>query len=293
MLMKTTRPGKINIPLIWCYHLGCETKCPIDLIHHLAKCCGYAENRMINRVGTTLKSIAMKRIIFLTSVCLTSFLCFSQRPNSPVDYLVNNNDFINWISNVTNNEWDILVDFNSQLGNRVGDFRNALNSTQTDEDVNKVISTYGLNSEFSDQKMAEHIVFGLYLKQENPWLWDVSDKDRVDIIRRAYFQGMSSNDPRWVSIKNNLLSKVQIRCGTTGRVSPAEIADCFWDTITDALSIIGGFTAVVNAINEGNWSATVAAIKKILKSMGRKLGWFGLAVAAIDIGICIWNANES
>lgn len=234
----------------------------------------------------------MKKLSFLICVCLTSFFCLSQRPNAPVDFLVNNNDFINWISSVTNNEWDIQVDFNRQLGNKVGDFRNALSSTQSHEDVNKVILSYGLDPEFSDQKMAEHIVFGLYLKQENSWLWDIAEIERVDIIKRAYFQGMSSNDSRWISIKNSLLSKIQIHCGTTGRISPSEIANCFWQTITDAVGILGGFTAIVNAINDGNWPATIAAIKRVLKSVGRKFGWFGLAIAAIDIGICIWNANE-
>lgn len=290
--MRTTGSVRNKTLLLRSFHLAFDIRSPIDLVHHLAKCCGYAENRIINRVGEIFKSIAMKKLMFLISVCLTGFFSFSQRPNAPVDYLVSNNDFINWISNVASNEWDIQVDFNSQLGNKINEFRKALNSTQTNEDVNKVISTYGLDPEFSDQKMAEHIAFGLYLKQDNPWLWDLGENDRVDIIRRAYFQGMSSNDPRWVSVKSNLLGKVQLHSGATGRITAAEIADCFWDMIKDAISIVGGFTAVVNAINQGNWPATVAAIKKVLKSMGRKLGWFGLAIAAIDIGVCIWNAND-
>jgi len=234
----------------------------------------------------------MKKFFFLSCVLLSSFLSFSQKPKDPVGYLVNSNDFINWISNVTNNEWEIQADFKKQLGDNIGGFRKSLSLAQTHEDVNNVIAEYSLDPEFSDQKMAEHLAFGLYLKQQNPWLWELAENERTEIVRQAYYQGMSSNDSRWISIKSNLLNIVQTHCGSTGRITPSEIVDCFWSTIKDAVGIIGGIAAVVGAINEGNWAATIAAIKKVLKTAARRFGWFGLAIAAIDIGICIWNAND-
>jgi hypothetical protein len=234
----------------------------------------------------------MKKIIFLISIFSMNSFCFSQTPKDPVSYLVNNDDFINWVSNVTNNEWEIQVDFKKQLGDNIGGFRKSLSLTQTHEDVNNVIAEYGLDPEFSDQKMAEHLVFGIYLKQQNPWLWALAETERTEIVRQSYFQGMSSNDPRWISIKSNLLNLVQTHCGSTGRISASEIAECFWEAAKEAFAIVGGIAAVVGAVNAGNWSAMIGAIKKVLKTAARRLGWFGLAVAAIDIGICIWNAND-
>jgi len=234
----------------------------------------------------------MKRIIFFTSIFFMNSLCFSQTPKDPIGYLVNNDDFINWVSSTTNNEWDIQVDFKNQLGERLGKFKNDLTSTQTNEQVNQVISNYGLDPEFSDQKMAEHLVSGLYFKQENSWLWELAETDRMDIIRKSYYQGMASSDPRWTAITSILISKIYTHCGTTGRISPAEIADCFWDAVKEAVGIIGGIAMVVSAVNAGNWPAMIAAVKKVLKTAARRLGWFGLAAAAIDIGICIWNAND-
>lgn len=234
----------------------------------------------------------MKKIIAFISILYINSLCFSQTPKDPVGYLVNNDDFINWVSNVTNNEWEIQVDFKKQLGDKLGGFRKSLSLTQTHDDVNNVIAQYGLDPEFSDQKMAEHLAFGIYLRQQNPWLWELAENERTEIVRQSYFQGMSSNDPRWVSIKSSLLNLVQTHCGTTGRISPSEIADCFWAVVKEAVGIVGGIAAVVGAINEGNWTAMISGIKKVLKTAARRFGWFGLAIAAIDIGICIWNAND-
>jgi hypothetical protein len=233
----------------------------------------------------------MKKIFLLTSIYFIGLLSFCQRPGDPINYLVNNNDFINWVSNVTNNEWDIQVDFKNQLGEKVNAFKKVLLGTQTNDEVNNVISNFGLDPEFSDQKMAEHIVFGLYFKQENPWLWELAESERVQLIRDAYFKGMSSVDPRWTSIQSNLLNKIQVHCGTTGRITGAEIANCFWDVVVGAAGILTGITTAVTAINSGNWSAAVSAVKKVLKGAARKFGWVGLAIAAIDVALCLWDAN--
>ena len=233
----------------------------------------------------------MKKLFLLASLCFIKVFCFSQRPSDPVNYLVNNDDFINWISSVTNNQWEIQVDFSKQLGEKFKEFQNVLRSTKTSEDVDKTILEYGLDPEFSDQKIAEHIASGLPLIQNNPWLWEDWERGGIDIIRQAYFRGMASNDSRWMSVVNGLLSQIQGHCGTTNRISASEIASCFWDTITSAFQILGDITAIVTAVNGGNLTAAIAAIKKVLKSMSRKFGWFGLAIAAIDIGVCIWNAN--
>lgn len=232
----------------------------------------------------------MKKIFINLSLLLINIISYTQEVN-PAKSLVANNDFINWINSITNNEWEIHMDFKNQLGNRLVEFKNALLSTTNDEEVNRVISKFGLNSEFSDQKMAEHLVFGLYFKQENPWLWGISESERIKIIHDAFFAGMSSADPRWTAIQHNLRSKIEIHCGTTVRMID-DIISCFWDTIKEGVGIVTGFAALTSAINNGNWSGTISAIKKILKTAGRKLGWFGLAIAAVDIGICIWNSVD-
>jgi hypothetical protein len=232
----------------------------------------------------------MKKIFINLSFIIISTISYTQETN-PAKSLVANNDFINWINSLTNNEWEIYLDFKNQLGNRLAEFKNTLLTATNNEDVNKVISKFGLNAEFSDQKMAEHLVFGLYFKQENPWLWSLSESERLKIIHDAFFAGMSSIDPRWAAIQQNLRRKVETHCGTTFRMID-DIISCFWDTIKEGVGIVTGFTALTSAINNGNWSATISAIKKILKTAGRRLGWFGLAIAAVDIGICIWNSVD-
>lgn len=232
----------------------------------------------------------MKKILINLSLLIINTILYSQEVD-PVKTLVGNNDFINWINSLTNNEWEIQVDFKNQLGNRLPEFKNALLTTKNDDDVNRVISKFGLNSEFSDQKMAEHLVYGIYFKQENKWLWDIQEDQRIKILNDAFFAGMASADPRWVAIQHNLRKKVEIHCGTTVKMID-DIVNCFWDVIRDGASIITGFAALTTAVNNGNWSASISAIKKILKTAGRKLGWFGLAVAAIDVGICIWNSLD-
>src|SRR5688500_13293053 len=232
----------------------------------------------------------MKKIFINLSLLIINSISYSQEVN-PAKTLVGNNDFINWINSITNNQWEIQVDFKNQLGNRLPEFKNELLTTKNDDDVNRVISKFGLNSEFSDQKMAEHLTFGLYFKQENPWLWGMPEDERIKIIHEAFFAGMSSADPRWVSIQHNLRRKVEIHCGTIVKMID-DIIGCFWNTVKEAAVIITGFSLLRDYINSGNWPGTISAIKKILKTAGRKLGWFGLAVAAIDIGICIWDSLD-
>lgn len=231
----------------------------------------------------------MKKIIIFLNLFILSTYIFSQE-GDPAKYLANNNDFINWVSSVTNNEWDVYLDFKKQLGDQLDEFKNELIiASQYDNGVNGVISKYNLDPEFSDQKIAEHITYGLYLKQENPWLWQLADNERLEHMKTAYFYGMSSDNPRWQAIKQTLLSKVFAHCGTQTKIIDDIIA-CFWDTIKSAAAIVTGFQLLTNAINSGNWSATISAVKKILKSAGRNLGWFGAAIAAIDIALCIWDA---
>src|SRR5687768_14179322 len=233
----------------------------------------------------------MKKIIIYLSFFILTTDIFSQE-GDPAKYLVNNIDFINWVSNVTNNEWDVYLDFKKQLGDQLDEFRTELQTaTQYEEGVDGVITKFNLNPEFSDEKFAEHITYGLYFKQENPWLWQLSDQERLGIIKTAYYNGMSSDDPRWQAIKQTLLSKTFEHCGTQIKLID-DIISCFWETLKSAAAIVTGFHLLANAINNGNWSATVSAVKKILKSAGRNLGWFGLAIAAIDITICILNAAD-
>jgi len=232
----------------------------------------------------------MKKILINLSLLIINTISYSQEVN-PAKTLVANNDFINWINSITNNQWEVQVDFKNQLGNTLTEFKNELLTTKNDDEVNRVISKFGLNSEFSDQKMAEHLVYGLYFKQQNQWLWGIPEDERIKIIHEAFFAGMTSADQRWVSIQLNLRRKVEIHCGTTVKMMD-DIISCFWDTIKDAAAIITGFKILSDQINSGNWSGTISTIKRILKSAGRKLGWFGLAIAAVDIGICIWNSVD-
>jgi len=234
----------------------------------------------------------MKKILFLFAIVPCTLFVYAQNEEFTRN-LVSNPDFINWIANTTVNEWDISVELEDQMGDKLGKFKEALLAAESDDDVNNVISEFGLDPEYADQKMAEHIVYGLYFRQQNPWLWDLPESERILLIRNAYFQGMHSDLPEWNSIKSNLLSRIITRCGTTTRITAAEIADCFWSVIVDAAKILGGITALVSAINTGSLNAAVVAVKKILKTAGRRLGWFGLAIAAIDVAICIWNANDN
>ena len=232
----------------------------------------------------------MRKFFWLVFVKLIVFSSFSQEDGNSKQ-LAFNQDFINWVSSVTNNEWDIQVDFRTQLKERLIAFKDALIKTQSNNEVNMVINNFKLDPEFSDQQMAEHLVYGFYVKQSNPAVWNLPPEERKVIIKEAYLQGMNSNDARWIKIKENLIGKVFQHCGSTARVTVSEIIGCFWETIEAAIPV-ASVTALATAINSGSWSASVAAIKKLLKTVARKFGWFGLAVAAIDVGICIWDANN-
>lgn len=217
---------------------------------------------------------------------------FSQTDDN-LGKLAGDDIFINWVASVSNNELDVYLDIRTQLGENSNYFHQALLETKTNEDVESVFAKFGYDPENSDQKMAEHLVHGLYFKQERPEIWQLPEPDRLEVIKEAYYQGMNSSDPRWVELRNNLLNRVQAHCGSTGRIVPSEIAGCFWDALSDVVQIVGGFQVLITAVNNANWVAAIAAIKKILKTMGRRLGWFGLAITAFDIGLCLWEANET
>src|SRR5687768_10160355 len=209
------------------------------------------------------------RSVFFVCFCAISLWGSAQKTESDPS-LTYNDDYINWVRSVLFNEWDVKTDMQQQLGARLFEFRDVLSTAQNPDEVNSIIAKFGYDPEYGDQKMAEHLTYGLYFKQQLPSIWERDPETRTMRIRNAYYEGMSSNDSRWIALKSELMSKIQFHCGTNRMPSMDEIIDCFWDTLRSVVDVVGSFAGLVTAINNGNWNAAVAAIKKIIKTGGRK-----------------------
>ena len=232
----------------------------------------------------------MKTYVMICAMALAGMRGTSQVVESPSSLAFDDN-FINWIYSVALNEWAVQTDMAYQLGSQVDPFRKAVSNAASADEINQVFNKFSYDPEFGDQKMAEHIVHGLYFRQENPGLWNVSSEERLKIIKDAYYTGVNSSDPRWGKFKNDLTAAVFQHCASTGRMEPewGDIVDCIWGAVKEVVNLVGDFAAIVTAVNAGNWNAAVAAIKRFLKTTGRRLGWLGLALTALDIAICIFT----
>lgn len=231
----------------------------------------------------------MKKLIFIfLSFVFIHKNSWSQTPEDPVTYLANDDRFISWISTTAINQLEIYINFKAQLGDRLPEFQKNFQLIETDEQLSGFLDQSAYNPEFADDKIANYILEGMMLKQKNEWLWQLEAEKSLEIIHQAYLKGLRSNDPRWINLINKFNSIV-ITSQPPSKSIASTIASCLWETVREAFAVVGGMAALIAEVNDGNWNAALTQIKGILRKSGKKFGWFGLAWAALDIGICIWN----
>ncbi len=230
----------------------------------------------------------MRRVISLTLAIALHLIVLGQRGSSNTD-LVQNEDFVRWVAATCHNEWDIGVDFEEQTGDGYSKFSRALKLATTDAEIEQVVSDFQLDTDRSYTLMAEQLVLWNLFKLRHAWFFNLSEQKQRELIFDAFHTGMNSDYPLWVEFRNSITEKIANKCGTTVKSVPSIIVNCLWDTVNSALNFTSQFAAIATAVNEGSWGGMIEGIKQLLKKAGKRLGWIGLAWAAIDVGICIWN----
>lgn len=229
----------------------------------------------------------MKKLLF----CLAALAAFTgsalaQPAQDPSQYLAHNDDFVSFVNTLMVNDLKIASEMNNQLGEQLPAFRETLSATASQEEFDAVIARFGLDRTVIDESMAESLAYGMILKQKDGWLWDLSPSRLQEVMVSAIIKGLNTSDPRWDKIRSLVIGGGS---GTQAKVSIYSVANCIWDSIKETLNIVGNAAAVLAAANQGNMTVLMAELKILLKKGGKKLGWFGLALTAIDIAMCILN----
>lgn len=202
--------------------------------------------------------------------------------------LVNSQQFINLVASISNKQLDIRDDLKIQLSRSYSDFCRTLKSYTTNEQIDALVAATRLNTDNSYDAMSEHLAHQYLLIKENPWLEALPDAERKEIILAAYQQGMNSADERWLMVKQNLVNRAQIK-GSANKTIGQVIVGCVQQTVEAALDFAKQISVLTLSIEKGSFTGAVRAIKNLLKSAGARLGWWGLIMAAWDIGTCIYN----
>lgn len=206
-------------------------------------------------------------------------------------YLTGHADFINWVRAAALNQLKVRQKWHARIGTAgMNHLHDDLAAAGNDAAVRTVIRKHGIDTVETDGWMAEHIVFGLALKQGNEWLFRLSDMQRNSTLREALFAGLTSTDERWVALRAEVQSAVDAQSPALAeyRIDAYDVWECTYSTLVAAVKSAAAFATLVDAVNSGNWSATVAAAKEMLRG-ARRWGWVGLAWAAIEIGTCLWG----
>jgi hypothetical protein len=233
----------------------------------------------------------MKKILF--SFFWTFVMCnINAQTNDDILKLAGNDDFINFVSSTSTNQIKIQKDFKNQLQSNYSAFWKTLKTNNTNDEVEATISQFQLNPEISTDLMAEHLAYQYIFLKNNPWVMALSTEQQRNLILAAYDYGIKSDDFRWKNFRDAVLSEVdQTVIGGQNKSMPEIVLGCVRETVEDAFNIGIEIGLVVLAVQDGSLSATVTAIKKLLKKLGKRFGWFGLAIAAWDIGWCIYNQS--
>lgn len=139
---------------------------------------------------------------------------------------------------------------------------------------------------------------------QHPQLLRFNEEQQQRIILRAMDEGLHSSDPKWVEAKSQLALQLNaqtqqlprsmdgIRARTDIKavsLSVDEVWGCLKSAVGFGTAGILGVSALAKLAQEG----VQAAVISVSKWIAARAGWFGIAIAAIDFGICVYHeAND-
>jgi len=270
-------------------------------VYHLAKCYGYAENRVLNRVGE-IKVITMKKSFqFLLGLSLLVFMSFSgsakpfhngKKPASDEKELLYSGDFADFVYQSGKNSLDFYDELKKNgCWNR--DFVNRLIACATNGEVQKLCQNAHVSYEVVLNTNAYSNAYYVNFLYGNPTYFEMDGaqqtKEYGNLISKictdSSFRSANSGSPL-VQALLNLMSYAKTKCGT----STARFFNLTWEELggclIDGLGVLiaSNFGAIRTAWNllTGNFS-----LGNVVRVLQLAFPEFSVASALVTTAACI------
>jgi hypothetical protein len=263
--------------------------------------------------NSKIQSKNMKKFFWIgTAMLLTTAILYSCTKNSAtvitteeqaVDQLVRSGSFVDFSKNFIPDVMSLMNYHRTiKIQKKEQDFLSQVNLAKDDE--SQLANTYhAFSLSYDNALLLKNKIDNdlLMLFNKAPFLLHFDDNQVQSIIVKALETGKSSPDPVWIQAKKEIDEKLggtQINIATqairtnlvdTGTGQPGLTWDEVWDCVKRALGLGSAGILSIAGLKKLAKEGIQEIVITMSKFLAKHAGWFGLAIAVIDLSSCLYH----